>query len=148
MKHSINNVILLKKSEGCRLTAYPDTNGIYTIGYGATYYQGGTKVKQGDTISQEDAETLLNFQLGQFEAHVNSHVTKPLNQNQFDALLDFAFNCGNGNLDSSTLLKEVNKNPNDPDITSQFKRWIHGANGVVEPGLVIRRANEAALYFK
>ena len=69
-----------------------------------------------------------------------------LTQNQFDALVSFVFNVGAGNFRSSTLLKRLKSNPNDPDIENQFKKWVYD-NGKVLPGLVRRRDEEAKLYF-
>ena len=147
-KHSQGALDLIKSSEGCKLVSYADTNGKPTIGWGATFYQDGNLVKLGQTITQEQADALLDWHLAKADAQVLKEVKQPLNQNQFDALVDFDYNCGQGNLDSSTLLKEVNKNPNDPDIAIQFKRWVHDEHGKEQGGLVTRRAKEAALYFK
>lgn len=147
-QHSQSLVDLVKSSEGCRLSAYLDTNGIPTIGYGATYYKDGTKVKIRDTLTQQEAEDLLNYHLTVYDNHVTQVVTSEINQNQYNALVDFCYNCGMHMLDISTLLTKVNANPNDPSITLEFNKWIYDQHKNKLPGLVIRRAKEAALYFK
>lgn len=138
---------LVKTSEGCKLTAYQDTGGIWTIGYGATFYQNNLPVKQGDSISQETADELLAFHLDYFTALVKKECPPTLNQNELDALTDFAYNCGNQNLLVSTLLKEVSADILNPDISFQFNRWNKDGKGNVLPGLVTRRAAESKLYF-
>lgn len=88
---------LIKQYEGCRLSAYQCAAGVWTIGYGHT-----AGVKKGMTITQTQAETYLKQDCAKFESYVNSAAYVPiianLNQNQFDALVSFAFNCGAGNL--------------------------------------------------
>ena len=81
-----------------------------------------------------------------YERSVDSYCVDTINQNQFDALCSFAYNCGVGNLKSSTLLKKVNKNPNDPTIKDEFLKWNKGG-GKVLTGLTKRRIEEAQLYF-
>jgi lysozyme len=146
--HSQSLIDLVKSSEGCELSAYKDTNGIPTIGYGATYYKDGSKVKIGDTITQEQAENLLNYHLTVYDKHVTDVVTSNINQNQYNALVDFCYNCGMGNLDSSTLLKKVDANPMDPTIVIEFNKWVYDQKKNKLPGLITRRAKEASLYFK
>ena len=99
---------LLKKFEGCRLKAYRCPAGILTIGYGHTSAAGEPLVKDGMTITQEQAEEILKTDLGRYEKPVSDLVKVDLEQNQFDVLVDFAYNAGVGNLKSSTLLKKVN----------------------------------------
>lgn len=139
---------LVKSSEGCRLIAYQDTASIWTIGFGATFYQDSTKVKQGDIITQIQADNLLDFHLHNFDLQVSQCVTSQINQNQHDALTDFAYNCGIGNLKASTLLKKVNANPNDITIKDEFSKWVYDAKKNKLPGLITRRAKESELYFK
>ena len=81
-----------------------------------------------------------------FEKAVDSYCIDTINQSQFDALCSFAYNCGVGNLKSSTLLKKVNVNPDDPTIKDEFLKWTKGG-GKTLPGLVKRRTEEAQLYF-
>jgi lysozyme len=84
--------------------------------------------------------------LDTYEKSVDSFCRDDINQNQFDALVSFAYNLGVGNLKSSTLLKKVNANPSDPTIRDEFMKWVNGG-GKKLPGLVKRRQAEADLYF-
>jgi lysozyme len=158
MNISQNGVDFIKKHEGLRLSAYLDSVGVATIGYGNTYYTDGKSVKMGDKITRVQAETLLKMTLKEFVGHVNMLVTAPLNQNQFDALVSFTYNVGPDididtiaeGLGDSTLLKKVNKNPDDPTIRDEFMKWNKGrVKGVLKPlaGLTKRRKEEADLYF-
>lgn len=137
---------LVKQFEGCSLKAYKCPAGIWTIGYGNTQYENGKAVKEGETITLERAEQLLEVILIKFVQQVGELVKSKVNQNQKDALTDFAYNCGVGNLRSSTLLKKVNADPNDKTIRAEFEKW-NKANGKVLNGLVKRRTAEANLYF-
>ena len=138
---------IIKKYEGCRLSAY-ESNGVWTIGYGNTFYEDGTKVRKGDTITQQRADTLfMNIVEKKFAGPVREAVTSGINNNMFNALISFTYNLGIGNLKSSTLLKKVNANPNDPTIADEFGRWVK-SGGKTLPGLVKRRKEEAELYFK
>jgi lysozyme len=138
---------LIKKYEGFKAKAYLCPANVITIGYGSTYYEDGTKVKLTDfPITQERATELLEALLVSYERSVDSYCVDTINQNQFDALCSFAYNCGVGNLKSSTLLKKVNKNPNDPTIKDEFLKWNKGG-GKVLTGLTKRRIEEAQLYF-
>lgn len=109
MKISKKGISLIKNFEGLRLTAYRDIAGVWTIGYGSTRYVGGETVKSGDELLTEShAEALLNDTLKVFTSVVSRMVKVPLNQNQFDALVSFAYNVGTGALQQSTLLKKLN----------------------------------------
>lgn len=147
MNIGINGIELIKKYEGFRSEPYKCPADVPTIGYGATYYPNGERVKMTDTpISKEYAESLLKEMLGNYVNAVNRYVQVTLSQNQFDALVSFAYNLGNGALQKSTLLKKVNENPCNENITKQFNRWVK-AGGKTLKGLVKRRAEEAKLYF-
>jgi lysozyme len=138
---------LIKKYEGFKAKAYLCPAKVITIGYGSTYYEDGTKVKLTDSpITKERATELLEALLVSYERSVDSYCVDTINQYQFDALCSFAYNCGVGNLKSSTLLKKVNKNPNDPTIKDEFLKWDKGG-GKVLSGLTKRRIEEAQLYF-
>lgn len=143
-------VDLISFFEGLSLTAYPDPgsgNEPITIGYGTTIYDDGAKVKLGDVITKERAKELLAHEVNKKAAKVNDLLTGiTINQNQFDAIVSFAYNVGTGALQSSTLLKRVKANPNDPDIRNQFSKWVK-AGGRTLPGLVKRRQAESELYF-
>ena len=146
-KASQKGLDLIKRFEGLKLKPYLCPANICTIGYGNTYYPSGAKVKLTDpAITKEKAEELLKFLLTSYEKGVDSFCRDDINQNQFDALTSFAYNVGVGNLQKSTLIKKVNKNPNDPTIRAEFMKWNKGG-GKVLLGLTRRRQAEADLYF-
>lgn len=139
---------LIKQFEGWRPKPYICPAGIPTIGYGNTFYENGKKVTMQDPeITMERGIELLKFILVRFEQYVDSYCIDTITQNQFDALTSFCYNVGPANLKSSTLLKKVNMNPNDPTIRAEFMKWVKGG-GKTLPGLVKRRTAEADLYFK
>jgi lysozyme len=143
MEYSKSGLHLTEQFEGLRLDAYPDpgTGGHpWTIGYGHT----GDDVHPGLTITQEQAEALLMQDVQKAAADVNSKVTGDITQEEFDALVDFTFNCGAGNFNSSTLLKKVNAGDFD-GAAEEFKKWNKAA-GHVLAGLVKRREAEASLF--
>jgi lysozyme len=149
MKPSPFCLSLIKSFEGCKLTAYLCPAGVWTIGYGTIRYKDGTKVKEGDVISSQRANEELLHEVEKKAEGVN-RLVKNVNQQQFDALVSFAYNLGLGALEDSTLLKRVKANPNDPDIRIQFMKWTKARqNGVLKelPGLVRRRKAECDLYF-
>ena len=138
---------LIKSFEGLRLDAYLCSAGKPTVGFGSTFFEDGTPVKLGDKITKERADSLFEKISDSFAAKVKNCIQKDINENQFAALVSFAYNVGIGNLKSSTLLKKVNANPNDPTIMQEFKKW-NRASGNVLAGLTRRREAEANLYFK
>ena len=145
MKTSNKGIELLKRFEGLSLKPYKDAIGVATIGYGCTCYKDGTAVKITDIpISNEQAEALLRETLVQYESGVLELVRVPLNQNQFDALVCFAYNVGIGNLKKSTLLKRLNDGCYT-DAAEQFLRW-NRAGGRVLNGLAKRRKLEKELF--
>lgn len=141
MAFTISNAgtALIKQCEGCKLTAYRDKVGVPTIGYGHT-----SGVHIGQVISQAQADAFLRQDLRRFEKYVNNPKYVPqtyqLNQNQFDALVSFAFNLGQKNLKS--LCK---KGRTLAQIAQHIPNYKY-AGGVVLPGLVQRRAREVALF--
>ena len=146
-KTGINGIELIKKYEGFRSEPYKCPADVPTIGYGATYYPNGAKVSLSDpSISKEYAEKLLKEMLKTYEVGVDRYVKANINVNQFDALVSFSYNLGLGALQKSTLLKKININPSDPQISNEFKKWVR-AGGVVLKGLERRRKEEAELYF-
>jgi len=147
MKTSDNGIRLLQEFEGLRLTSYLCSAGVPTIGYGATFYHDGTKVKLGQTITRDQAAQLLKDHLKEFEGSVFGLLNSTkVNQNQFDALVSFTYNLGAANLAKSQLLRFIKANPNDPKIAAEFLKW-NRAGGEVSTGLVRRRKKEAQLYF-
>ena len=141
MEISRKGIDLIKKFEGCRLKAYRCSAGVPTIGYGNTYYEDGSKVKIGDVITQERAESLLKELVKKYY-HQHTNIT----QNQFNAITSFCYNVGNGNYNKSTLKKKLLANPNDPTIRNEFMKW-NKAGGKELLGLTRRRKAEADLYF-
>lgn len=137
---------LIKQFEGLKLQAYKDIAGIWTIGYGLTRYPDGTKVKQGDKITQQQAEAYFQETLQKFAQGVEDSIKTKVNNNQFAALVSFAYNVGLNAFKESTLLKLVNENPNNPAIEAQFMRWVNAGGRPVQ-GLINRRRHEANLYF-
>ena len=132
---------LIRKYEGLRLFAYKCPAGVWTIGYGNT-----RQAMPNTTITIATAEKLLEQDCIAAANSVNKLLVQSVNQNQFDALVSFVFNLGAGNLGSSTLLRKVNMNPNDPSISAEFSKWVN-ANGKPLSGLIKRRKEEAELYF-
>ena len=139
-KYSSTGLALTKQFEGLVLTAYQDSVGVWTIGYGHT----GTDVKQGLTITEDQATILLAADVAWAVTCVNKSVTSAINQNQFDALVDFTFNLGCNSLGQSTLLKMVNAG-DFAGAAGQFLRW-NKAGGKVLAGLTKRRQAEADLF--
>lgn len=141
---SVNCINLIKKWEGCKLESYKCSAGHWTIGFGNTFYEDNSKVKQGDKITQKRAEALLINLLPKFESIVNKKITISLNQNQFDSLVSYTWNTGG----SDTLFSMINKKASDKDIRTWFETKYITANGKPLKGLVDRRKDEANLYFK
>lgn len=141
MTPSQDAISLVKASEGLRLSAYQDVGGVLTIGYGHT-----ADVTEGMVITVDQAETLLQADLAEAARCVESLVTVPLTQGQFDALCDFVFNLGERDLERSTLLLLLNAG-NYQAAANQFRVWVMAA-GEVLPGLVKRRAAERELFVK
>jgi lysozyme len=147
MKVNKLGIDLMHHFEGCKLEAYQCSAKVWTIGWGNTFYQDKKPVKQGDKITQEQADELFEIVMNDFSNSVKKLLTKELNENQFSALVCFAYNVGIGNLKKSTLLRKVNVNPNDETIANEFLRW-NRAGGKVLRGLTRRRQAESDLYFK
>lgn len=145
---------IIKEFEGYKSVAYKCPAGVWTIGYGSTYYENRALVKAGDTVTLERADKLLLNTISEFDKGVRSLATAPLNNGQRAALISFAFNVGLDidkdflaeGLGDSSLLKKVNANPSDPNIRTEFMKWVN-AGGRKLPGLVRRRRAEADLYF-
>ncbi|MES2391334.1 MAG: lysozyme [Acidobacteriota bacterium] len=137
---SDQGLALTKSFEGLRLNPYQDSGGVWTIGYGHT----GPEVRAGLSTTTEQADALLRNDVAAAVACVNRALRIPVEQHQFDALVDFCFNTGCGNFLGSTLLRAVNAN-DFAAAGAQFGLWVH-AGGAVIPGLVRRRAAEAAMF--
>lgn len=139
MQISQEGLSLIKKFEGCKLESYKCAAGVWTIGYGST-----KGIKEGMTITQEQADELLLKDVSVFEDNVINAVTMPLTQYQFDALVSWTFNLGGANLKASTMLKKLNAGEYE-EVPSQIKRW-NKAGGKVLQGLIRRREAESLLF--
>ena len=131
---------LIKSFEGCSLTAYADSGGILTIGFGHT---GG--VEPGQTITQGQADAYLEQDLESAEQVVQNATEIDLTPNQFGALVSWEFNTGA--LAGSEGMALINQRQFEAAWDNHFCLWIHDANGNVLEGLVRRRAAEKALFF-
>jgi len=139
LKTSQEGISLIKSFEGCELTAYRCSADVPTIGYGHT-----AGVSDGDTCTQEEAESMLAEDLVEFEDYVKNYVESELQQNEFDALVAWTYNLGPANLKESTMLKELNSG-NFEEVPRQMKRW-NRAGGEVLDGLIRRREAESRLF--
>jgi lysozyme len=133
---------LIEQFEGLNLNAYNDGTGTLTIGYGHTTSAGDPKVTKSLKITQDQADQILSSDLGKVEAQINSLVTVPLNQNQFDALSSFQFNTGA--LARSTVLKKLNSG--DTNGAADALLLYNRAGGRVLSGLVRRRQAEREMF--
>ena len=144
MANTISNygLNLIKRFEGCRLSAYRDTVGVITIGYGWTKPIDGKPLTMGTKITQAKAESLLKEGLKSYESKVNKYDNKyHWNQNQFDALVSFAYNLGN--IDGLT----ANGTRSISQIANRFLAY-NKAGGRVIAGLTTRRKEERLLFLK
>ena len=139
MNISNEGISLIKKFEGCELEAYKCAAGVWTIGYGHT-----KDVREGMTISKEQADNMLLNELDIYCLHVEKAVEVDLKQCEFDALVSWTYNLGPTNLNNSTMLKVLNDKDFN-EVPHQLKRW-NKANGEVLQGLVRRREAEALLF--
>ena len=147
MKLDLNGYNLICEFEGLKLKPYLCSARISTIGYGNTYYPNGKRVTLlDDAITKEYAFEIFKTIADKFAKRVDDMVTSEITQNQFNALVSFAYNVGTGAFATSTLLKKVNVNPNDATIKNEFLKWVR-ANKKVIQGLVNRRNKEALIYF-
>ena len=147
MKISNQGITLIKHYEGCDLQAYRDGGGIITIGYGHTGLIKGRHLLISDVITQAEADALLLADLIIAQKAVNQLVTVPLSQNQFDALVSFAFNVGVGDrgFKGSTLLHCLNNKAYNI-ASEEFKKWTRDNHGNIEQGLIKRRNSEKILF--
>ena len=143
--------------EGLRLKAYKCPAGVWTIGYGNTFYADGSPVKEGDEITKEQAKRLFDLIVPKFENMAIKAIKSKVNSNQFSAFVSALYNIGHGtstksglirlkNGNPSTLLIKINANPNDPTIRDEFMKWV-SAGTSAENGLRRRRIAESNLYF-
>lgn len=138
---------LIKSFEGLFLKPYLCPAKVPTIGYGTITYPNGQKVALTDPeITESQAEEYLEHEINEKTSGVNKYVKIPISQNQFDALVSFAYNVGLGALQKSTLLKLLNAG-DVSGAAEQFLRW-NKAGGVELKGLTRRREAERSLFLK
>ena len=129
---------MIKEFEGCRLQTYLCPAGIPTACVGHT----GPDVQMGQTYTQSECDALLAADLDRFERGIGEQINVPLTQEQFDALVSWAFNCGLGATGDSTLRRRVNAGEDvNTVIVEELPRWTSGGM----PGLVRRRNAEVKL---
>ena len=137
MKTSARGIEQIKANEQLRLAAYQDSAGVWTIGYGET-----RGVKKGDVCTPDEASRWLLARLCKIEFDLNSRIKAVLSQSQFDALVDFEYNLGQGSFDNSTLLRLLNAG-DYKGAAAEFPKWCHAGDHVLA-GLVKRRLEEQA----
>jgi lysozyme len=144
MKTSQNAIELIKLFEGCKLKSYKCPAGVWTIGYGSTYYLDGSKVLMGQKISQVEADMLMLKLLPKYEATVDRNIKVTVTQNQYDALVSFCWNCGS----SQALFRLVNQKATDEVIYDWWINHYVTGGGKLLQGLINRRRKEADLFIK
>ena len=140
MKATNYATLLIKSFEQLRLNSYLCPAGVWTIGYGHT-----DGVNQGMLITEKTADAFLKQDIRNAEHSINQ-MDVELTQEQFDALVSFVFNVGVRAFNVSTLRKKILKNPNDPSIADEFRRWVYAGDKKL-PGLIKRREQEIKLYY-
>lgn len=147
MKTSPTGIALIKSFESCRLAAYQDSGGVWTIGWGHT-----KGVKQGDTCTQAQADAWFDQELPEYEGYVNQLVRVSLSQHEFDALVSFTYNIGPDidadniaeGLGDSTLLRKLNAY-DYVGAANEFPKW-NRVGGQVVNGLTRRRHAERRMF--
>tara|TARA_R110001632_G_scaffold50826_1_gene126745 strand:+ start:80 stop:523 length:444 start_codon:yes stop_codon:yes gene_type:complete len=139
MQISKEGLSLIKRFEGCELKAYRCPANVWTIGYGHI-----KDVKEGDEITKEEAEYMLQEEMIEYEGYINDLVKVPLEQCMYDALVAWVFNLGPTNFSSSSLLRVLNEKKYE-EVPYEIKRW-NKAGGEVLNGLIRRRKAEALLF--
>jgi GH24 family phage-related lysozyme (muramidase) len=144
---STRGLALIRSFEGCKLKAYKDAAGVWTIGYGTTRIA-GKPVKPSLTISQAEAEILLQHQVAEHWNAAEKHIlyANELAQDQIDALASFVYNVGVTAFKESTLLKLLNKGQDD-HVADEFLKWTK-AGGKILRGLIRRRKAERELFLR
>ena len=135
---------------GLKTSAYLDSANIPTIGIGCIFMSPTIRVKMGDTITLEQGQQMFQKEIVNVVSCANNSIKSILEQNKFNAIISFIYNVGCYNFQTSTLLKKINVNPNDPTIFQEFQKWDKEmVNGQMEvsQGLLNRRNKEIALWF-
>jgi GH24 family phage-related lysozyme (muramidase) len=144
MKMTNEGLELIKVFEGFRGRAYRDPVGVWTIGYGHTSMAGLPDVRAGMVVSEAEASEILQRDVEMFARGVRERLTRKVSDQQFSALVSFAYNVGLGALAKSSVLRAVNAGDFEA-VPRRLALWTK-AGGRTLPGLVRRRAAEAALF--
>lgn len=139
-------IAIIKQFEGCKLNAYKDTGGVWTIGYGSTRIN-GRPVNWKDTCTLEEADYWLIHHVYELAQNLEKAIKVELNSNEFSALLSLTYNIGLGAFKSSTLLKYLNGGAPKKLVAAQIRRWDKD-NSLPVQGLVNRRQIEHDLFLK
>jgi lysozyme len=142
-------VEIITNFEGFRSVPYRDTGGVWTIAYGETYLPDGSRVTASTApVSQPTALAWLTAGVSKTLMRVRELVHVPISNNGVSSLVSFSWNVGTGALANSTLLRLLNEHAPLQHVAGQFSAWVYDARGHVDPGLIRRRAAEAALFLK
>lgn len=155
MRISTQGMDLIKRFEGIARKPYRCPAHLWTVGVGSVLYPEQIRLRdsrramrlkpEDDRVwSDEEIDELFKHDLRRFERGVTRLIHRPLHQHQFDALVSFAFNLGNGALQSSTLRRKINRGDME-GASQEFKRWVR-AGGRILKGLVRRREAETQLF--
>ena len=134
---------LIKHYEGCKLHSYQDGVGVWTIGYGNTFYPNGVKVRANESITQNQAELMLPAVVARFEKTVTACLFKAATPQQFDAMVSLCYNIGGANFKRSSLVRLFNEGNS---MASQYFLLYIKAGGKVVRGLENRRRSEKYLF--
>ena len=139
---------IIKRFEGLELKSYPDTGGIWTIGFGSTINKDtGQAIKQGDVINRATAERWLKMDVAQRERRIRTLIKVPVTPNMLAAMTSLAYNIGTAAFANSTLLRLLNQRANKRLVADQFLRW-NKVQGKEVRGLTNRRILERELFLK
>lgn len=144
MKMTAESLALIRRHEGFRNAAYRCPAGVWTVGYGHTSMAGPPAVQAGLEVSRAQANEILARDVEAVARGVRGLLKVPLADQQFSALVSFAFNVGIGNFRQSSVLKAVNAR-DFAAVPRRLQLWTK-AGGRVLPGLIRRRAAEAELF--
>ena len=142
MQVSPEGAAFIKQFEGLSLSSYLCPANVWTVGYGTT----GPDIGPDTKITKEEAEAFFASDVMAFAGGVKDSLKVTVNQNQFDALVSFAYNVGLGAFRSSTLLKLLNDRADPKIVAAEFSRWINAENKKAIEGLKIRREKERQLF--
>lgn len=138
-------VTIIKEFEGFFSKAYRDPVNIPTIGWGTIQYPDGRKVQMGDTCSASQAEEWLLFEMKEKSGAIEKMIKVSVTDNEFCALTSFAYNCGTGAFQGSTMLRKLNGGAIRADVATEFDKWVY-AGGRKLNGLIRRRTAEKQLF--